>query len=335
MKHIGIIGAGGIAGFHLAAAARHPQVRILHIADVCLDRAQQLADQYGIKRVSRDPGEVLLNDGVDMVIVALPTFLHCEWLVRCAKAGKDILTEKPLCRNTAEGKRVLRACASYKVRLSVGYMRRFSPARIKVRSLVQSGALGRPVTWRISSFGPRSDFYRGPKNWMWDKNMGGGLIMDGSIHDFDFACWVLGRPTKMFALSRRISDVVTAPTEACALVHFTNGDSLTYSAAWQEGNFGSGGHPPCIIGPKGTITLDSVFQFTWHHAYDRKHHFEWDPDRLRPSGMGSSWLFYKQLDSFVRGKDDTILATDQESLVSLWMAEKIIAAGPKGRCFYY
>lgn len=177
MRNIGIIGAGGIASAHLAVASRHRQIRVLRIADIRLDKARRLANQYGINHVSTDPGEILLDDRIDMVIVALPTFLHYEWLLRCARAGKDILTEKPLCRTLAEGKRVLRACAKHKVRLSVGYMRHFSPARLKVRWLVRSGALGRPVTWRISSFGPRSDFYRGPKNWMWDRDKGGGLIM--------------------------------------------------------------------------------------------------------------------------------------------------------------
>lgn len=335
MRNIGLIGAGGVAAYHLAAASRHRQTRVLHIADMDLGRARHLADEYGIERVGTDPNEVLLNDNVDMVIVALPTFLHSQWLLRCAEAGKDIVTEKPLCRHVSEAKRVLRACAKYKVRLSVGYMRRFSPARQEVRSLVQSGALGRPVTWRISEFGSRSDFYRGPHNWMWDKDKGGGLIMDGSIHDFDFACWVSGHPTKMYAQSSRISDVVTAPTAAHAIISFKDGDRLVYSVSWQEGDFGSGGFPLSIVGPKGTIALDSDFAFTLYLAGGRKRRFKWDPNSLRPKNLGFSYLFYKQLDSFVREKDDTGLATGEESLLSLWMAEKIIDSGSEGRVFHY
>lgn len=176
MTGIGIIGAGGIAEHHLGAISRHRQAKVLCLADTDLNRAQSLADKYGISRVTVDPKRILLNAEVNTIIIALPTFLHYEWLLRCARAGKDILTEKPLCRTVSEGKHVLRTCIKHNVRLAVGYMRRFSPARLKVRSLVQAGALGRPVTWQISSFGPRSDFYRGPGNWMWDRHKGGGLV---------------------------------------------------------------------------------------------------------------------------------------------------------------
>lgn len=335
MTGIGIIGAGGIAKHHLGAISRHRQTKVLCLADTDLNRAQSLADRYGISRVTVDPNRILLNAEVNTVIIALPTFLHYEWLLRCARAGKDILTEKPLCRTVSEGKHVLRTCTKHNVRLAVGYMRRFSPARLKVRSLVQAGALGRPVTWQISSFGPRSDFYRGPGNWMWDRHKGGGLVMDGSIHDFDFACWILGQPTRMFAQSSRISDVATAPTQAHALVTFADSDRLAYSAAWQEGDFSPSQRSSCIIGSEGTITLDSDFEFTWHCVGKKERHFKWSPDSLRPSGMGASWLFYRQLDSFVRKKNDVSLATGQESLASLWIAEKIIDAGPDGRLFYY
>ena len=332
MRNIGIIGAGGIVEHHLEAASRHRQTKVVHIADIHLERARHLADQYGISNVSNDPGEIILDDRVDMVIVALPTHLHYEWLMRCAKAGKDILTEKPLCRTVSQAKRVLQACSKHKVRLSVGYMRRFSPAWLKVRSLVQSGALGRPVTWRISTLGQRTEFYRVPNGWTWDKQKGGGCIMDVSIHAFDFACWVLGHPIKMFAQSERISDSVSAPAQAHAFINFVNGDHLEYNAIWQEKNFGSFGSAICpswIVGPEGTITMDSDFEFTWYFAHGRKRHFKWDPEKMGPGG-----LFYRQLDSFVRQKNDISLVTGEESLESLWIAEKIIDAGRGGRLFH-
>ena len=286
MTGIGIIGAGGVAGAHLGAISRHRQAKALCLADIDLNKARSLADRYGIRRVTDDPNKILLDVEVNAVVIVLPTFLHCEWVLRCAKAGKDVLTEKPLCRTVSQGKRVLRTCTKHNVRLAVGYMRRFRPARLKVRSLVQAGALGRPVTWQISSFGPRSDYYRGPGSWMWDRNKGGGYVMDGSIHDFDFACWTLGQPTRMFAQSSRISDVATAPTQAHALITFADGDRLAYSGAWQEDDFRPTQRSARIIGSEGTIILDSDYEFTWHDAAKKERHFKWSPDKLRPSGMG-------------------------------------------------
>jgi predicted dehydrogenase len=332
MINIGILGCGGIVPFHIKAALRHPDANVVHIADERLEVAQKLANKYKIKQVSNNLSEVLANDNVNVVIIALPTFLHHEWIIRCAKARKHIITEKPLCRTVSQGKEVIRACVKYGVKIIVGYQRRFSPSRIKVRELIQSGMLGRPVTWTISSFGPRLDYYRGPNNWMWDVNKGGGFIMDGSIHDFDFACWILGKPVKMFAQSRRISTAVTVPTQAAAYIHFEHGDNLVYGMSWQEGNFGSTKLPDSIVGPKGTIVLNSDFSFTWFYSSGKKRKFIWNPNKFYPKRMGIAWLFNKQLDSFIKdNKTNSCLVNGEEALNSLWISENIITSGPNGR----
>jgi len=128
---------------------------------------------------------------------------------------------------------------------------------------------------------------------------------------------------------------VSAPTQAHACVRFRHGDRLVYTAAWPESRDAT--HQPSkrIIGPEGTIVMDSDFQFTWRRAPERQRVHCWDREKLRPEGLGGSWLFYKQLDSFVRDTGAPSLATGEESLASLWMAERIIDAGPDGRVFRF
>jgi len=113
---------------------------------------------------------------------------------------------------------------------------------------------------------------------------------------------------------------------------------MVYGVSWQEGDFGTGAAPESIVGPKGTIILDSDQAFTWRHAPARKKRFSWDLDRLRPrcAEPGWEWRIYRRLDTFLRGaKRDYRLTTGQEALASLWMAEKILAAGPDGRMFRF
>ena len=331
-----------MAPSHLAAAENHPEAKVTHIADVRIDCARALADEYGIESVSNNPEKLLADDNVDTVVVILPTFLHFKWLMRSAAAGKHIVCEKPFCRTVSQGRRVIRACAENRVRLAVGYQRRFSPARIKVREIVQSGEIGCPVTWTLSTYAPRPDWHAVPaarrrNEWVWDTRSG-GLVMDWSIHAFDFACWVLGDPVKMFAQSRRLSDVVTSPTQASAIVHFENGDNLVYGASWQEGDFGVGGAPESIVGPKGTIVLEADMAFTWHHASGKKKEYRWDQKDLEPHSELRDWdyMLYKMLESFLdRKENDPCLTTGEAALPSLWMAEKIIASGPNGRTFRF
>ncbi len=341
MNRLGILGAGCVAPAHLLAAAKHPKAIIVHIADVYLEAARKLADEYGVDRVSKDAQDVVVDNDVDTVVIALPTFLHYDWLLRCAKAGKNILCEKPLCRTVSQGRRAIRACAQQGVRLAVGYQRRFSPARIMIRKLVQAGKLGCPVTWTISNFAFRPDWHGARRNqWVWDKNSG-GLVTDWAIHAFDFACWVLGKPVKMFAQSRQLSSTVTSPTQAAAFVHFENGDNLVYGASWQEKDFGWGRAPESIVGPKGTIVLDSdsdIGAFTWYHAPGKKKQYTWELKQLKPyyAEPAWDWMLYKQMASFLGGKkEDPSLTSGEGALASLWIAEKIIDAGPEGKLFRF
>ena len=122
----GILGAGGIVPPHLTAIAANPATEALHLCDSRLDVAQALAAQFGVPKVSANPQAVIDDPEVDAVICALPTFLHSEWLARAALAGKQLLTEKPLCRTVTEGKALLEVVERAGVALAVGYMRRFS-----------------------------------------------------------------------------------------------------------------------------------------------------------------------------------------------------------------
>jgi predicted dehydrogenase len=102
VKQIDVLGAGGATAFHLAAAARFEGAQAVHIADINLTAANRLAKQYSVEKVSGDPAKVVANRDVDTIIIALPTHLHCEWIIRCAQSGKNILVETPLCRTVED-----------------------------------------------------------------------------------------------------------------------------------------------------------------------------------------------------------------------------------------
>jgi len=311
----------------------------VHLSDVDGDAARALAIEYDVRGISTDNAEVIADPKVDTVIVALPTHLHHEWLLRCAEEGMAALAEKPLCRKVDSARDVARTFSQAGLQLSVGYMRRFSPARRKVRQLVQSGALGRPVTWKVSTYGPFTELYRPAGSWAWKAEQGGGFIMDGGIHDCDFACWVLGDPVEMHARSSRLIPSVTAATQASAIVRFEHGDALLFDSTFTDGDMGAGdtaGHVNRIVGPNGAIVIDSDYSFALHSAKGRSKRYAWDPNALRPTGLGWEWLFYKQLDAFIRNKgDDPCLATADEAIASLWMADGIVSAGPEGRTISY
>lgn len=105
------------------------------------DAARDFSDANGL-RFSSDFAEALDDDAVDAVILATPHSLHGEQIVRAAAAGKHVFSEKPLALNKASAARAVAACEQAGVVLGVGHERRFEPALMEIKTLVDSGALG-------------------------------------------------------------------------------------------------------------------------------------------------------------------------------------------------
>src|SRR5207248_2336643 len=98
---IGIIGAGRVSGGHARVAQALDDTRLVAVADVDAERAQQAADRFGCKSYT-DYREMLAAPEVQAVVVALPHWLHCEATVTSLEAGRHVLLEKPMAMTVAE-----------------------------------------------------------------------------------------------------------------------------------------------------------------------------------------------------------------------------------------
>jgi len=135
--------------------------------------------------VTTDPMEVIHNPFVDAVLVCSSTDTHAALVMDAARAGKHVFCEKPLDLTIERIDEVLRVVESSKVKLQVGFNRRFDPDFARVRDLVSSGAVGAVHLLRIASRDPSPP----PIEYV---RVSGGMFMDMTAHDFDMARFVLG-----------------------------------------------------------------------------------------------------------------------------------------------
>lgn len=144
---LGIIGGGLIAQVeHLPNALALPDLfKVVGLADPSAKVRAHLRDRYGIATVAT-AGE-LLALRPDAVIVATPDSYHADIIVQALQGGCHVFTEKPLCYDVADARRVLAARDESRLVVQVGYMKRFDPAYIALRDLLgkRTGAL-RAVT---------------------------------------------------------------------------------------------------------------------------------------------------------------------------------------------
>jgi myo-inositol 2-dehydrogenase/D-chiro-inositol 1-dehydrogenase len=199
--NIGVIGAGRIGRIHARNLKfQIPGARITAVADVIIESAKNLADELEIPTYEKDYRRLLKNDNIQAVIICASTDTHAQIIIEAAEAGKDIFCEKPIALEMGKIDRALTAVAKARVKLQVGFNRRFDPSFKKAKELVETGKIGTPHLLRISSRDPQPpplDYIR----------VSGGLFLDMMIHDFDMARYLLKEEvTEMMATGHCLID---------------------------------------------------------------------------------------------------------------------------------
>jgi predicted dehydrogenase len=165
---------------------RVPEVRLIAIADASEDRARQVAAELEVERSYGSLEALLENKDVEAVLIATPDKFHAQAIEIAARAGKDILCEKPLALNLADAHAALAAVAKAGRRLQIGFMRRYDPAYAAAMKRIEAGEIGTPVIFK--SVGRDKDQ---PPLAAYQSNLNGMVFYNNTIHDFDLARWLM------------------------------------------------------------------------------------------------------------------------------------------------
>lgn len=177
---IGIIGAGRIGRMHAENIIHYSNVKLKTISDVYTDYVKDWATEIGIDKVVSNYEDVINDGEIDAVFVCSPTSTHAEIVKAAAKSGKHVFCEKPISFSIEETTEVLRVVEENKVRLQVGFNRRFDRNFSKIQKSVKQGLIGDPHIIKITSRDPEPPPVEYIEN-------SGGLFFDMAIHDFDMA----------------------------------------------------------------------------------------------------------------------------------------------------
>jgi len=123
---------------------------------------------------------------INAVLIATPDKFHAQAIRVAAAAGKDILCEKPIATSLDDAHAALRDVAKAKVRLQIGFMRRYDPAYVAAMKRIEAGEIGTPVIFK--SVGRDKDE---PPMAAYQSNVNGMLFYNNTIHDFDVARWLM------------------------------------------------------------------------------------------------------------------------------------------------
>lgn len=186
---VGLVGTGFVGDIHTAAFKNW--VRDAEIVAVSSPTyARKFADDRGIPAAYSDYNQMLQDKEIDLIDIGIPNDLHCQVAVAAAKAGKHIIIEKPLCVTLEEADEMIDACQRAGVLLMYAEELLFAPKYVRVKKLIEEGAIGEPFLAK------QSEEHPGPHMpWFWDvKRSGGGVLLDMGCHSIEYTRWVLGKP---------------------------------------------------------------------------------------------------------------------------------------------
>ena len=199
---IGVVSLGWMGRLHSASyqrlPARFPELgirpRLVVAADPIEENQKAAVEQFGFEKAVASIDEVLADPEVEAVSICSPNFLHRDFAVKAAAAGKPFWIEKPMGVSAAQSREIRDAARAAGIATAVGFNYRHAPAIAHLRELVASGRLGRITNvrcWLIADYASSPD---GPLTWRYDRDKGGsGVIGDLLSHGADLVQHVTGQ----------------------------------------------------------------------------------------------------------------------------------------------
>jgi predicted dehydrogenase len=217
---VGIVGLGLVCDSHIKAYLSHPDAEVVAVCDLDEPRAKAVAGEFGIHKYYTSY-EAMLKDGdINTIDITTPTILHAPMSIAAAKAGKNVLCEKPFCLSLKEGAAVCEEAERRGVTLMVGESYIFMTSIMKARELIDTGEIGKPqqIRQRFGAWIERAgvldedrevtDQHRG---WRMDSKKAGGAgfpwMYDHCVHFFATAKYLMNdsRISGVYALRSDIS----------------------------------------------------------------------------------------------------------------------------------
>jgi predicted dehydrogenase len=145
---IGVVGAGRWANWaHLPGWVRDERCRLVGVCDRELDRAQRAAAEFGADVAVADYRELLKRDDIDIIDVVTRDTEHFEINCAAVRAGKHVLSEKPVAHDCRDVRMITDLAASRGLKTKVGFTFRYSPAVRYLKDMIDRGDLGTPFIY--------------------------------------------------------------------------------------------------------------------------------------------------------------------------------------------
>ncbi|MCL6456553.1 MAG: Gfo/Idh/MocA family oxidoreductase [Gorillibacterium sp.] len=220
-----IIGCGAIFPLHAKAIAELEGVKLVAVVDTVLAKAEEAGATYGCAALT-DYQAILDRPDIQVVHVCAPHNLHAEIAIACLKAGKHVLTEKPMAENLEAAYRMVETAEQSRGQLGITFQNRYNDSSVRIKETIDSGVLGKLLCMKGIVTWYRDDAYYRNSPWRgkWTSE-GGGVLINQTIHTLDLLQWFGGpiSSVKGSVTTDVLDQVIEVEDTAHACIDFANG----------------------------------------------------------------------------------------------------------------
>lgn len=184
MIHVGIIGHGFMGHEHEAMLTSMDGFCVTGISDIQPEQLEDVGE--GIRRYASNE-DMLADPDIDVVIIAANNNQHHDLVIQAARAGKDIICEKPVALNVEELEDMIRVTSECGVRFTVHHQRRFDPDFQTMKNVWDAKSLGDVYLIKSSLYGFNGNMH----DWHVYVSEGGGMLFDWGVHLLDQILWMM------------------------------------------------------------------------------------------------------------------------------------------------
>ena len=270
---VAVIGVGGIGPVHIEGYRKLSTVNIVAVCDLDLDRAQIIAQKYDIPKFYQKYADLLADPNIDAVSVCVPNVLHSEIAVAALKAGKHVISEKPMADTLVHAEEIVAAAdeaAANGQKFMLGMNNRFNGDTQVLKKAIEAGRLGEIYYAKCGWL--RRNGIPGFGGWFTSKaQSGGGPLIDIGVHALDLCLYLMDNPTPVavsgstyakfgptgkgagnWGVERHAaSKIYDVEDLAAGLVKMSNGATLVIEASWASHIRADHGPYATLIGELG------------------------------------------------------------------------------------
>lgn len=195
----GILGTGRIAGDFATGLQKVDDAELVAVGSRTGDSARSFAAKFDIPNIHTGYEKLVRDEVVDVIYIATPHTLHKDNTILCLENGKAVLCEKPFTINAKEAAEVIALARSRRLFLMEAMWTRYIPAITRLRELLNQKVIGNvQIMLAGGAFIPDFD----PEFYLFNHELGGGVLLDAGVYLISMASMVLGPPVKILAMGQ-------------------------------------------------------------------------------------------------------------------------------------